>query len=196
MRFGEDSNFIRWLRIGTVKSTGKKPVESLSGAVVKALAKVMPNQRDKAIHRAKYVSGFGISELLTLKVKDAAFYEYGALLHVTGKTGYRSVQITGRSVYEPQKWMMQMPLATNDVEWFFSVLERPNRGRHLEETNIRKLLTTADGKAGIKRRLYPHVFRHTKASPLAPKVSESIIERTMGIDTREHNIMSLCAFKL
>jgi len=36
------------------------------------------------------------------------------------------------------------------------------------------------GRAGIKRRIYPHLFRHTRATILASRVTEGPLEAQMG----------------
>ena len=41
---------------------------------------------------------------------------------------------------------------------------------------LRKILK----RAGIQRRIYPHLFRHTRASMLASRVAEAPLEAQMG----------------
>ena len=62
------------------------------------IVSVLNNARDKAIVYALYDSGCRIGELLTLRNKDVEFDEYGAILSVTGKTGYRKVRVVGNSI--------------------------------------------------------------------------------------------------
>ena len=46
--------------------------------------------------------------------------------------------------------------------------------------DVRKALGSALKRAGITKRIYPHLFRHTRASLLASKVAEAPLESQMG----------------
>ena len=49
--------------------------------------------RDKALVMTLYVSGCGVGEILSLRVKHVTFDEFGAVLMVAGKTGERRVRV-------------------------------------------------------------------------------------------------------
>lgn len=44
---------------------------------------------------------------------------------------------------------------------------------------VRKLFFNVKKRAGIDKRMYPHLFRHTRASLLASKVTEVSLENQM-----------------
>jgi len=53
-------------------------------------------------------------------------------------------------------------------------------GRNLKYTNVYYILSKAKERAGIKKRINPHLFRYTKATLLASKVTEAPKEAQMG----------------
>ena len=61
--------------------------------------------RDRTFISLLYDSGCRISEVLTLKVRDVTFDDYGAILIVSGKTGTRRVRLFGTSVPFLRKWV-------------------------------------------------------------------------------------------
>ena len=46
--------------------------------------------------------------------------------------------------------------------------------------DVRKALRASSKRAGITKRIYPHLFRHTRASILASRVAEAPLEAQMG----------------
>ena len=46
--------------------------------------------------------------------------------------------------------------------------------------DVRKALRASSKRAGITKRIYPHLFRHTRASILASRVAEAPLESQMG----------------
>lgn len=147
---------------------------------VEKIASVLNSARDKAIVYALYDSGCRIGELLTLRNKDVEFDEYGAILSVTGKTGYRKVRVVGNSISHLREWQNTHPDRDNRDTWFFCGIESENREKRLEHANIYKFLRNGLHDAGIGRRIYSHLFRHTMASILASRVTEVPLEAQRG----------------
>ncbi len=178
---GPENNIILWIKVGARANRGRKPVQPLTEEAVMAIAAATTNQRDKTLIWVLYDSGCRIGELLTLELQDVKFDDYGMLLSVTGKTGWRQVRVVGNSVNEMHKWMEQYPLDKNPVgSWVFPVLEGETRGHHLQETNVRRILETACRKIGIGYRVYAHLFRHTRATLLAQNVAQAPLSKQLG----------------
>jgi integrase len=171
---------IAWIRTNNHPNKNVKPDNMITEDEVQKLVSVLKNARDKALTYTLYDSGCRIGELLTLRNKDVMFDEYGAILSVTGKTGYRKVRVVGNSIAYLREWQNAHPMRNDDNAWFFCGIETENRGKKLEHANVYKFLRKGLNDAKIERRIYPHLFRHTRATILASRVTEAPLEAQMG----------------
>lgn len=157
----------------------KKSEDMLSDSEMEMILKNAMNPRDKALFSLLYDSGCRVGEILTLRIQDVKFDQYGALIHVTGKTGERNVRIVGNSISYLREWLRIHPLGNPD-SWLFVGINGYKLGQQLDYDTMRSALRKACIRAGIRRRIHPHLFRHSTATRLAGVLSESILKRTMG----------------
>jgi len=163
-----------------VKGNGKAPDDLLTYQDVTALIENSKNARDRALFSVLYDSGCRIGEIINMRIKDLSFDEFGALLRVTGKTGFRQVRIVGNSIAYLRAWLDNHPLR-NDVNAFlFCNLSDNILGRSLTYADVYSIIRHTAKRAGIKKRIHPHLFRHTRATILASKVTEAPLEAQMG----------------
>ena len=80
------------------KSSHDKKMDLITRYDIERLIGACNNTRDKALVSLLYDSGCRIGEILTLRMKDVIFDEYGLILNVHGKTGNRNVRIIGDSI--------------------------------------------------------------------------------------------------
>ena len=73
------------------------PEELLTQDDVKALVDATERSRDRALILTLYETGGRIGEVLSLRIRNVQFDEYGAVLIVGGKTGMRRVRIVASS---------------------------------------------------------------------------------------------------
>ena len=110
-----------------------------------------------------------------MRIKDLRFDDYGAIISVTGKTGFREVRIIGNSIYYLKEYLNDHPLKDHD-SWLFIM----KNNERMSYDEVRSMILRAKRRSGIKRRIYPHLFRHTRASIMASKVAEAPLESQMG----------------
>ena len=148
---------------------------------IERLIEASSNQRDKALWSILYDSGIRHGELMDMVMSDVEFDKYGAILHVpiTGKTGYRKVRIIGNSVAYLREWMNVHPRRTNNKASLFCRIEQ-HIGEKMDYSNTYKALKLTCRRAGINRRIYPHLFRHTRATILSTGLKEIPLENQMG----------------
>jgi len=171
--------FIKDMKV-RIKENGKEVDDLLTSQEVTALIENSKNARDKALLSVLYDSGCRIGELINMRIKDLGFDEFGALLRVTGKTGFRQVRIVGNSIAYLRAWLDNHPLR-NDVNAFlFCNLSENILGRSLTYADVYSIIRHTAKRAGIKKRIHPHLFRHTRATILASKVTEAPLEAQMG----------------
>ena len=80
------------------KASHEKKMDLITKGDIDRLIDACNNTRDKALISLLYDSGCRIGEILTLRMEDIVFDEYGMILRVHGKTGNRSVRIVGDSI--------------------------------------------------------------------------------------------------
>lgn len=161
------------------RSQEKKPKDIVTQSELKAMLGACNNVRDKTVISILYDSGCRIGEILTLRVKDVDFDEFGMRLTVKGKTGVRKVRAVGDSVPLMREYL-QAYSRINPDEYVFIQLTGSKHGDPMKwsqvNTMIRKVLT----RAKIEKRIHAHLFRHTRATILAKDVREAPLEATMG----------------
>lgn len=173
---------IAWLRPKIKNHKHKLPQELITEDEVLRMAEAAGNIRDKAFVLILYESGCRIGELLTLKNKNISFDQYGAILRVNGKTGDRRVRVIS-SAPALSSWMELHP-ASNDPEamlWYSTWRNSKKKSpKNLSHGTVYTLLREFAKKAGIKKRIYPHLFRHSRATALANRLTESQMKEHFG----------------
>jgi len=134
---------------------------------VQRLIGVCESLRNRALVHILYESGGRISEILNLRLRDVEFDTHGAVIIVKGKTGMRRIRLI-ESVPDLQRWLAVHPGRGNPDAPLF-----PGRGGGaLTAEVINDLLKRMSRKAGINKRVHPHLLRHTRATHLAKSLTE------------------------
>lgn len=157
----------------------KKSEDMLTDSEMELILKNAMNPRDKALFSLLYDSGCRVGEILSLQIKDLKFDQYGAFIHVTGKTGERNVRVVGNSIAYLREWLRSHPIG-NPESWLFVGINGDKLGQPLDYDTMRSALRKACARAGIEKRIHPHLFRHSAATRLAGVLSESVLKKTMG----------------
>lgn len=136
------------------------------------------NQRDRALTYILRETGMRIGEALALDIKDFKKVSANkAYLHVReSKTCEREVLII-KSVPEIEAWLRMHPDPKPDSPLFVRIKRKPVR---LDYQTYHKNLKNALKRAGINKRVHPHLFRHQRATELLSRVPEAIAKRYLG----------------
>ncbi|VVB65820.1 Tyrosine recombinase XerA [Candidatus Gugararchaeum adminiculabundum] len=156
----------------------KLPEEILTQEEVKQMAQATLNQRDRALIMLLYESGARAGELMGLKIKHVQLDEYGAVVMLNGKTGMRRIRLID-AVPDLKEWMNHHPLASTPEAPLFVEL-RSKEGRLGNHATLLHVLRSAKRRAGIKKRVYPHLFRHSRATHLAKEFTEQELKVIFG----------------
>ncbi|MCL4343441.1 MAG: tyrosine-type recombinase/integrase [Nitrososphaerota archaeon] len=159
-------DIVKWIRTGVKRNETKEP-EILTEDEVKALISSAKTARDKAIIAVLYDGGFRIGEILPAKIGDVSFDDMGAKIRVSGKTGGRTERLI-TSVPLLSQWLDQHPGKGNPDAWLWESLP----GKHLSYVKLRVMLKRTAKRAGVKKRIYPHLFRHSSATANARYLTE------------------------
>jgi site-specific recombinase XerD/RNA polymerase subunit RPABC4/transcription elongation factor Spt4 len=166
---------VDWISINIPSNHKKLPEELLTEDEIKRIIQNCEKLRDKALISSIAESGCRVSEIGTMQIKHISFEEYGARLTVNGKTGMRKILVIQSAPYL-QEWVNQHP--TNDDSE--SYLWANCRGPFLSYTGISSILKKASKKAGIKKRVYLHLLRHSRATALASIMTEGSMKQYLG----------------
>ncbi len=175
---GKDPELTEWIRTTIKNNNTKLPEELLTEDEVKAMINATPHTRDKALIAVLWDAGLRIGEAGSLKVKNVIFDDYGAVLVVHGKTGYRRVRIIWAVPYL-MDWLEQHPLKDNPEAPLW-VKIWGGKTEAMNYAAIRKQIQTSAKRAGIKKRIHPHIFRHSRATYLAKHLTEAQMKEYFG----------------
>jgi len=181
---------VKWIHPRRAKGHKKLPRELLTIEDVKKIAECTNNPRDRCLVLILYETGARISELLGLKISDVEFDQYGARISFPddGKTGPRKVRVIACAP-AITNWLRYHPKKDDKDAFLLCGLwnHNHNRGEVLNYDHVNDLLKEAGEKAGIKKPLNPHHFRHSRATELAKKLTEANLCKYMGwvIGSRE-----------
>jgi len=172
------SEEVRWIRT-RVRNPRMLPEEILTEDEVKKLVESATNLRDKAFILVLYESGCRIGELLSLRLKNVQFDEYGAQLIVNGKTDMRRVRIIS-SAPKLAVWIDNHPLRDNPDAPLWVTIGCNSRNRQLMYRSAKSMLKNVTKRSGIKKRIYPPLFRHSRATHLAKHLTEAQLKQHFG----------------
>lgn len=165
---------ISWIKM---KNSLKKinPNKLLTPAEVQTMLRICDKDRDKCMIAMAYESGMRIGELLSLRVEDIKIKdgEYQVRIpdnyegdDVDAKTGSRLMTMIESLPY------VEKHLKTHDGGALLFDIKRVRSG---------KILRDLAKKAGIKKRVYWHLLRHTRATEMAKMgMQETAMKKRFG----------------
>jgi site-specific recombinase XerD len=179
---GEYPACVKWIRTTIKQNRRKNPDDLLDAEDVKKLANHTNNLRDRAMVLVLYESAGRISEIQNIKVKQVVFDKYGCLVDLHGKTGPRRIRLIS-SAPAISNWLTDHPKKALDDfrdSYLFCSLWGKNRGEYLSYPQINLLLRETAVKAGVKKPVRPHWFRHSRGTELAKRLTESQLCEYLG----------------
>ncbi|EGP94227.1 tyrosine-type recombinase/integrase [Nitrosarchaeum koreense] len=135
--------------------------------------------RDRALIDVQCEAGTRPGELLTLKIKHVKFDEYGAIIHVDGKTGARPVRLI-RSTPNLSLWMDSHPLKESPNAPLWINMSKRDFGKQLSAASARQIVKKVCEKTKISKRIYLNLFRHSEATNSARFLTEAQLKKRHG----------------
>ena len=150
----------------------------LSEVEVQTMINLETNQRNRVILRALYSGGLRVSELCQLTWKD---------LKTRGESGQVTVLGKGqktRTVLLPASVWNELCSIRGDAgadDPVFQSREGDAVGRHLDRTQVYRIVAAAAKRAGIQGKVSPHWLRHAHAShSLEHGAPIHLVQATLG----------------
>jgi integrase/recombinase XerD len=178
-RWLDMDEIVDWIKISSRNNSNKLPEDMLSEEEIEKLINACEHPRDRALVASLYESGARISEIGNLKIKHVKFDQYGAALMVDGKTGMRRVRIIFSSPYLAT-WLENHPFRQNPDAYVWIGIGTVGRNVPLRYDAIRMHLKRIAKKAGINKRIHPHLFRHSRSTHLAKHLTEAQMKQYLG----------------
>ena len=166
---------VDWYTVTISNSNKKIPEELLTEKEMFDLIKVGKNDRDRALVAVLCESGCRVGEIGSMQIKHLTFEEHGARITVNGKTGPRRILVIKSTSYL-QSWANSHPLR----EDMNAPLWVNNKNEILGYSSIGGILKGCAKKAGIKKRVYPHLLRHSRATIMAKSMPEATMKHYLG----------------
>ncbi|WP_432410408.1 site-specific tyrosine recombinase XerD [Rasiella sp. SM2506] len=149
---------------------GRKLPDTLSieeiDTLIRAIDLSLPQgERNRAILETLYACGLRVSELTTLKISDL-FFEEG-FIKVTGKGAKeRYVPIGDHTIHLINSYKNQIRVHQQPKPAAMDTLFLNRRGNGLTRAMIFTIVKDLAEKAGIRKTISPHTFRHSFATHL------------------------------
>ncbi len=176
--FGKE-DLVSWFSVGNVENK-LSPSDLITEEEFRRMLDACQNSRDRALISLLYETGARIGEIGSMRIKDVQFDEYGAVVWLPkSKTVSRKLRVVFSTQYLAA-WLADHPLKDDPEAPLWIKLTGKNYLQPMEYKDIQWQLKKIAKRAGIKKRIYPHLFRHTRATRLLSQVSEVIGAKYMG----------------
>ena len=171
IKFFFENVLMRKINLPNPKKNSTLP-DILTPEEIRKLIESTSNIKHKLIIKFLYGCGLRVSEVTNLKKGDLYFEE--ELIHIKLAKGKkdRFVKIPG-SIISETRALVEL----NGGKYLFE----SNRGGRLTTATIQAILKNASKKAEIKKRVYPHLLRHSYATHLLEAGTDlRIIQKLLG----------------
>ncbi|MDE1861517.1 MAG: site-specific integrase [Thaumarchaeota archaeon] len=166
---------IRGIRLRRVKDRLSREDLTTESDVNMLIHASSNNKRDQAFIAVHAEAGSRIGETLPLQIKHVVRDKMGAIIKVDGKTTARPIRLVKSLPYlaawlnaHPQKNDPNAPLWVN------------SSGNQLSYEGMRRILAKYVKKAGLEKRVYFHLFRHSEITETANYLTEAMLRKRHG----------------
>jgi integrase len=158
---------ISWLRprMNAKDQPRVKASDILTEREIDELIKAAEHPRDKAFISMLYELGARIGEIGSLRIRDVSKDQHSFIVDLSGKTGHRTPRIVMSDPYL-SAWLNIHPLKTDPNAPLWVMLGDRNKHQKMAYGAFRALIRRLKRKARLEKRIYPHLFRHTRVTHL------------------------------
>ena len=190
--------FMRWLRLGSREfievgdppETAKIRMRRVKDKIIREdllteddISRLLhvcgENGRDRALIDCHYEGGTRPGEILSILIKHVKFDQYGANLHVDGKTGPRTVRLV-KSTPSLANWMSNHPFKDKPDAPVWINLTKNHYGEQLTYPAARAMFARRAKMAHLEKRVNLNMFRHSEATNSAKFMTEAQLRKRHG----------------
>lgn len=159
---GEFPPRVKWIRLEKVPLVTVTEDDLIPHEEAMRICECALNLRDKALFSGKLDAGCRIGEILTVRVGEVKVTDYGAVLESDGKTGRQPIILTWATPNLSQ-WLNNHPFKDNPKAPLFPDISKA-KPTQLKYAGARKAFKESVKRAGIKKRVWFHLFKHISSS--------------------------------
>lgn len=157
----------------------KLPEDLLTKEEIEKLIMACRTARDRALIATLYETGCRRGELLSIRIKNVDFESVrgAVIIYLRGKTGERRNKLVYARSYL-REWIDVHPKKDDREAFLFCSNREPFPT--ISNTGLAGQLQKVAKRAGIQKKIYPHIFRHSRATHLAQYFTEQEMKKFMG----------------
>lgn len=170
---------VRWIKVHNNIPNTLKKTDLLTVGDIEIIANSASNLRDKAFIWVYFESMRRLGEILALNIGDIEFDELGARLLVNGKMGRDHGRVI-TSAPLLSAWLNMHPLRKDPNAPLWVTLGSRENHRQLSYGTARSILKDCAKRAGIKKRVWLYLIRHSRITPASKILPHSLLCATAG----------------
>ena len=171
---------VSWITISNNCYQVKKKSEMLTEEEVQRMINACDNVRDKCTISVFYDTAIRVGELVNLSIGDVVCDGTNLSISVDGKTGVRNLGLLSSGPLVMQ-WLNLHPEKNNMNAPLFPSRSPSNFGDRVSESSVLQRVQVIAERAEIKKKVTPHIFRHSKLTELGKRgMNESQMRRFSG----------------
>ena len=124
-------------------------------------------------------------ELLDIRISGIEFEKDFVRIHTTGKTGPKSLTLVA-SFNPIKEWLAEHPYGDNPNAFLFY---HDNNDGLIPYHRLSEMIRQTRKKSGIKKRVWPYLFRHTALTAYSKKLGN--VAKIYGNWSRDSNMLSV-----
>lgn len=170
---------VRWIKASNNIPNKLQKKDLLTAEEIQRIADCATNLRDKAFIWVYFESMRRLGEILSLKIGNVEFDNLGAHLVVNGKMGRDNARVIA-SARLLASWLNIHPLRNNPEAPVWVTLNRKGKYKQLTYGTVRAMLKDCAKRAGINKRVWLYLIRHSRITPASKVLSYSLLCSTAG----------------
>ncbi len=171
---------VSWISL-TVKEKDLRvtPDSLLTPEDFEAILHGTENGRDNALVHVLFEAALRPGELLGMTVGSVQFKEDYCLITVNGKTGIKRIPLVVS--FKPLlEWLKVHPNKNEPQSPLWPSIATNYNGQRLSYRHFRLIIKKLARKAGLKKDIWPYLFRHSTLTTLAKVFTEARLEQFAG----------------
>ncbi|MEM3759872.1 MAG: tyrosine-type recombinase/integrase [Candidatus Bathyarchaeia archaeon] len=171
---------VSWIKlVKNGKDSRVAPECLLTHEEFEALVKAAENSRDKAMIYVLFEGALRPGELLSMKVGSVDFRGEYCLITVNGKTGLKRLPLV-ISCRPLLGWLEEHPKRGDPCAPLWCSLATNYKGEMLSYRHFRLIIRRLARKAGLRKAVWPYLFRHSTLTAMAKVLTEARLEQFAG----------------
>lgn len=171
---------VSWIKLNVRGNDNRVTPEALlTREDFEALIRAAENRRDKALLYVMFEGALRPGELLSMNVGSVLFRNDYCLIAVNGKTGVKRLPLVVS--YGPLlEWLEEHPRRADPNAPLWCSLAANRKGERLSYGHFRLIIKRLSKRAGLRKEVWPYLFRHSMLTTLAKVFTEAKLEKYAG----------------